>query len=91
MVTQNKAEDAENLHTPIRRFRAPDTLWDAYETVCKRVLSKERSEDLLDHIRAVIREHGNVDELAKLKLAEEELEERRSRKGGRPRKSATLG
>lgn len=81
MPTQNP-----DAHTPIHRFRAPKALWEAYESVCKRVFSRDRSEDLVEHMRAVIAEHGDAGELAKLELADHELEERRSRKGGRPRK-----
>lgn len=81
-VTTQKTDD----HTPIRRFRAPDDLWEAYETVCKRAFSQDRAARLLDHMRADIREHGNPEELAKLELAEKEMTERRARKGGRPRK-----
>jgi hypothetical protein len=73
-------------HTPFRKFRLPTPLWEAYGSVCARVLSRERSEDLVEHVRTVVSEYGNADELAKLELAERELEERRSRKGGRPRK-----
>ena len=87
VATQKALEEADTTHTPIRRFRAPDPLWDAYETVCKRVFSRDRSEDLLEHMRTVIAEYGNASELAKLELAEQELEERRARKGGRPRRT----
>lgn len=73
-------------HTPWRKFRLPAPLWEAYGSVCARILSRERSEDLVEHVRALVAEHGTADELAKLELAEQELEERRSRKGGRPRK-----
>ncbi|RSN12841.1 hypothetical protein DMB42_11730 [Nonomuraea sp. WAC 01424] len=91
MATEKMSEDADSTHTPIRRFRAPDHLWEAYETVCKRVFSRERSEDIVEHMRTVIAEHGNAAELAKLELAEQELEERRARKGGRPRKTPPAG
>ncbi|MGW4663152.1 hypothetical protein [Streptosporangium sandarakinum] len=75
------------IHTPTRKFRVPDPLWNAYGDVCAR-LDTERSEDLLNHVRAVIREHGTPDELALLERAEQELAKRRARKGGRPRKTA---
>ncbi|MFD9950840.1 hypothetical protein ACFWYW_58900 [Nonomuraea sp. NPDC059023] len=86
MATQNPSPESAGKHTPYRKFRLPEPLWDAYETVCQRVFSRERSEDLVQHIRTVVSEYGNADELAKMELAEKELEERRSRKGGRPRK-----
>ena len=73
-------------HTPWRKFRLPTPLWEAYGSVCARVLNRERSEDLVEHVRTLVAEYGNAEELAKLELAEQELEERRSRKGGRPRK-----
>lgn len=73
-------------HTPIRKLRASDPLWQAYESVCSRVFGETRSENLVAHVRAVIREHGNAEELALLEQDERELEERRGRKGGRPRK-----
>lgn len=75
-------------HTPWRKFRLPTALWEAYGTVCAREFDRDRSEDLAEHIRSVVREHGNAEELAKLELAEHELAERRARKGGRPRKQA---
>jgi hypothetical protein len=81
--TQKKPDD----HTPIQRFRAPKPLWEAYETLCKRAFSQDRGTRLLDLIRADFREHGDAGELAQLDLAEKELEERRARKGGRPRKT----
>lgn len=83
MTTQKPAD----AHTGVRRFRVPDLLWDAYEGVCDR-LGTDRSKDLLDHIRTVIREHGTPEELAALDRADDELAERRARKGGRPRKTA---
>lgn len=91
MPTQKRSEEADATHTPIRRFRAPDPLWEAYDTVCKRVFGRERSEDIVEHMRTVIAEYGNPAELAKLELAEQELEERRARKGGRPRKTPPAG
>jgi hypothetical protein len=74
-------------HTPIRKLRASDPLWEAYEKVCRRVFGETRSENLVSHIRQVIREHGNADEIALLEKDEQELEERRGRKGGRPPKN----
>lgn len=88
-VTTQKPQSSSEAHTPIRRFRAPDGLWQAYESVCKRVLQRDRSEDLLDHIVATVREHGNKAELEKLVAAEAEMAERRARKGGRPPKQGS--
>ncbi|MEV6035997.1 hypothetical protein AB0L65_32920 [Nonomuraea sp. NPDC052116] len=85
MATQPPSPESRD-HTPYRKFRLPDTLWEAYGSVCARVFSRERSEDLVEHIRTVISEYGDADELAKLETAEQEMAERRARKGGRPRK-----
>lgn len=72
-------------HTFSTKFRIPRRLWDAYGRVTER-LSTDRSADLLDHVRAQIEEHGDQQDRADLAAAEQELAERRARKGGRPRK-----
>lgn len=72
-------------HTFITRFRIPRRMWTAYGAVTER-LGADRSNDLVDHVSATIREHGNAHEIAELEAAEQELTERRSRKGGRPAK-----
>jgi hypothetical protein len=75
--------------TYITRFRIPRSMWDAYGRVTERDGSS-RSADLLDHVRAVIQARGDKQDLADLQAAEQELADRRSRKGGRPpRKSDT--
>lgn len=71
-------------HTATRPIRVPAPMWDAYGRICGR-LDTDRTNDLLDHMRARIREHGDDADLADLEKAERELAERRSRKGGRPR------
>jgi hypothetical protein len=58
-------------------------MWAAYGRVCGR-LGKDRTEDLLAHIRRQIKRHGTNDDLADLAAAEEELRLRRARRGGRP-------
>jgi len=73
--------------TPATALRVPRAMWAAYARVCAR-LGRDRSEDLLDHIRGRIREHGDEADLADLAAAEAELAERRSRKGGRPPRAA---
>lgn len=70
-------------HTHHTRFRIPRRMWDAYGRVTER-LDTTRSARLLDHIRADLKEHGDTQDLADLEAAEQELAERRSRKGGRP-------
>jgi hypothetical protein len=72
-------------HTFVTRFRIPRRMWDAYGTVAARQ-GIDRSTDLVDHVRDFIRKHGNEQELAELQAAEQELAERRARKGGRPKK-----
>lgn len=72
-------------HTFVTRFRLPRRMWDAYGTAAARQ-GVDRSADLVDHVRDFIRQHGNAQELAELEAAEQELAERRARKGGRPRK-----
>lgn len=72
-------------HTHQQRFRLPVILWDAYKRVADR-LGTTRTALILGHIRADITEHGDARDLADLEQADQELEARRSRKGGRPRK-----
>jgi hypothetical protein len=75
-------------HTFVTRFRIPRRMWDAYGTAAER-RGVDRSADLVDHVRDFIKEHGNEQELAELAAAEQELAERRARKGGRPKKEQT--
>ena len=72
--------------TPTTPIRVPRLMWAAYGRVCAR-LGRDRTEDLISHIRRQVTEHGDDEDLADLAAAEEELRERRSRKGGRPRGS----
>lgn len=74
--------------TPTTPIRVPRSMWAAYGRVCAR-LSRDRTEDLLAHMRRQIKRHGDAEDLADLTAADEELRERRSRKGGRPRASAS--
>lgn len=71
--------------TPTVGIRVPRAMWEAYRRVCDR-LGLDRTDDLLDHVRGQIREHGDEQDLADLAAAEAELAERRARKGGRPPK-----
>ncbi|GAA3737892.1 hypothetical protein HDA32_005374 [Spinactinospora alkalitolerans] len=75
----------EPKHTTTRPIRVPVVLWEAYGRVCKR-LATDRTNDLLDRMRERIREYGDETDRADLAQAEQELAERRARKGGRPRK-----
>lgn len=77
---------SEADHTFSTRFRIPRRMWDAYGTAAARK-GIDRSADLVDHVRDFIRTHGNEHELAELEAAEQELAERRARKGGRPKKA----
>ena len=72
--------------TPTTPIRVPRRMWAAYGRVCAR-LGRDRTEDLISHIRQQVTQHGDAEDLADLAAAEEELRERRSRKGGRPRGS----
>lgn len=67
--------------TKPRQVRVADGLWKAYDTVCRR-LGRTRAEDINEHIRAQVRQHGGPDELALLEQAEAEVAERRSRQVG---------
>jgi hypothetical protein len=75
-------------HTFATRFRIPRRMWDAYGRVTER-LGTDRSADLVSHVRTQIARHGDDHDRAELAAAEQELAERRSRKGGRPGKDAT--
>jgi hypothetical protein len=79
---------APKRHTTPHPIRVPDQLWHAYGRVCEQ-LGTDRTNDLLDHMRAQVREHGTEEDQADLLAAERELAERRSRKGGRPRRAPT--
>lgn len=72
-------------HTRTRPIRVPGPLWDAYGRICER-LDTDRTNDLMDHMRARVYEHGDEQDRADLGRAEQELAERRARKGGRPAK-----
>ena len=78
------SDDKDHTYSP--KFRAPRRMWDAYGRVTSR-LGTDRSADLVDHIRDVITQHGDKQDLANLAAAEEEMAERRARKGGRPKRS----
>lgn len=86
----DEQETAPNRHTRTRPIRVPGPLWDAYGRICKR-LGTDRTNDLLDHMRARVREHGDEQDRADLETAERELAERRARKGGRPKSEPTAG
>jgi hypothetical protein len=72
--------------TPVTAIRVPRSMWAAYGRVCARK-GRDRTEDLLAHIRRQIELLGDDQDRADLADAEEELAERRSRKGGRPPKA----
>lgn len=73
-------------HTFITRFRIPRRMWDAYGRITER-LGTDRSADLVDHVRTTIKAQGDEQDLTDLAAAEQELADRRSRKGGRPPKT----
>lgn len=76
--------------TPTTPIRVPRSMWAAYGRVCARK-GRDRTEDLLVHMRRQIELLGDEQDLADLAEAEHELAERRARKGGRPRKSGAPG
>ncbi|MFF3660029.1 hypothetical protein [Streptomyces olivochromogenes] len=77
---------ASKRHTTPRPIRVPDPLWQAYGRVCSR-LGSDRTNDVLEHMKARVLEHGTDEDKADLARAEQELSERRARKGGRPAQS----
>lgn len=77
--------DPAKDHTFSTKFRIPRRMWEAYGRVLG---DRDRTADLLDHVRAVIKERGGEQDLADLAAAEDELAARRARKGGRPRRNA---
>ncbi len=86
MSTSGYTDRVDDRKTPTVGIRVPRLMWDAYSRVCAR-LGTDRTDDILGHIRGRIREHGDDRDAADLDAAEEELAERRSRKGGRPPKA----
>jgi hypothetical protein len=70
--------------TPTTPIRVPRLMWAAYGRVCAR-LGRDRTEDLLAHMRRQIRRHGDEADIEDLAAADAELRERRARKGGRPK------
>ncbi|MEU3287848.1 hypothetical protein [Streptomyces longwoodensis] len=62
----------------------------AYGRVCER-LGTDRTNDVLEHMRARVLEHGTEEDRADLAQADAELAERRSRRGGRPKKDTAPG
>lgn len=69
--------------TKPRQVRVPDGMWTAYDSLCKR-LGRTRADDINEHIRQQIEQHGTAEERQLLAEADRELSERRARKGGRP-------
>lgn len=76
--------------TRTRPIRVPDGLWTAYGLVCA-ALGTSRAEALNAHMRRQVTEHGAPEALEMLDQADTEMAERRSRRGGRPRKDAGNG
>lgn len=86
----SEQESTPPRHTKTRPVRVPGPLWDAYGRICER-LGTDRTNDLLDHMRARVREHGDETDRADLAAADAELAERRARKGGRPKRQGAEG
>jgi hypothetical protein len=81
VATQEEPKDV----TPLQHFRAPEAMWKAFSAVCRR-RGHTAAADLTAHMGRTIRRYGTDVEKALLADAEAELRERRSRKGGRPRR-----
>ena len=83
-VTNTEGEAGGN-ETPHRVLRVPDRMWEAFGRVCAR-RGTSRAARILEMIGSEIRTHGDARDLADLEAAEEELKERRSRRGIRHRR-----
>jgi hypothetical protein len=81
----DRKSPADDRKTPTVGIRVPRPMWEAYSRICAR-LGRDRTEDLLAHMRRQIKRHGDEQDQADLAAADAELAERRSRKGGRPPK-----
>jgi hypothetical protein len=74
-------------HTPSVNIRVPSRLWGAYGRCTARINGgRDRTEDLVRHMARLVELLGDDDDKADLAAALNELEVRRARKGGRPRK-----
>ncbi len=82
----DRRSPAADRKTPTVGIRVPRPMWDAYSRICAR-LGRDRTEDLIAHMRRQIKRHGDERDQADLAAADAELAERRSRKGGRPPKA----
>lgn len=69
------------------RYVELSLMWDTYRAITRRKGSDWATE-IQDHVRKFIQKHGDDQDRADLKAAEQELTERRSRKGGRPPKES---
>jgi hypothetical protein len=81
----DRKSPADDRKTPTVGIRVPRPMWEAYSRICAR-LGRDRTEDLIAHMRRQIKRHGDDQDVADLAAAEQQLAERRSRKGGRPPK-----
>jgi hypothetical protein len=63
-------------------------MWKAFGAVCKR-RGQTAAADLTAHMSRTIRRYGTNEEKGMLADAEAELRERRSRKGGRPKRDSS--
>lgn len=67
------------------RYVELSLMWNAYRRIAERMGSDWETE-IYNHIKATVEEHGDDQDRADLEVAEQELTERRARKGGRPRR-----
>lgn len=70
------------------RYVELSVLWDTYRRMCQR-RGSDWATEIFEHIREDFQAHGDAQDLAALAAGEQELAERRARKGGRPKKETT--
>lgn len=85
MRYDRRVPDTEGNATPHQPLRVPKSMWAALGRVCAR-RGTSRNARIVEMISAEIRLHGDARDLADLEAAEEELRERRSRRGIRHRR-----
>jgi hypothetical protein len=83
------SDTAPASHTPAVSIRVPRKIWAAYGRCTARINGgRDRTEDLLAHMIRRIELIGSDEDRRDLAEAIAELEARRARAGGRPRKPA---
>lgn len=70
------------------RYVELSLMWDLYRRITKRQ-GLDWATAIYNHVRTTVQQHGDAQDLADLAAAEQELAERRARKGGRPKKETS--